>query len=235
VGAGRDEASVLQEYAVPAVEDFGYIIDNNNASQKYLSWEKFPLFDSDQEITDMTNTAFAIPDFMDDHGHTNTKGHVIRHNDKLTKDTWLGDTGASCHLTNDDSNMFDVQAVRSPIKVGSGKSLMANKMGKKRVEVIQKSGSSGTFVLTEVKFVPGLFVNLFSIGKTLKNGFKISNKGCIISLQKGDSMISFDRMLPTERGFVSGVVFKSLVYQPWSVKTLSHKMQQQLHLKEARE
>jgi hypothetical protein len=89
--------------------------------------------------------------------------------------------------------MFGVQAVRSPIKVGSGKSSMATKMGKKRVEVIQKGGTSGTFVLTGVKFVPGLFVNLFSIGKTLKNGFKISNKGCVISLQKGDSVISFDR------------------------------------------
>jgi hypothetical protein len=77
----------------------------------------------------MTDTASAIPDFMDDHGHTNTKGRVIRHNDKLTRDTWLGDTGASCHLTNDDSDMFDVQAVRTPIKVESGKSLMAIKMG----------------------------------------------------------------------------------------------------------
>jgi hypothetical protein len=62
-----------------------------------------------------------------------------------------------------------------------------------------------------VKYAPGLFVNLFSIGKALKNGFKISNKGCIISLQKGDSMISFDRMLPTERDFVSGVVLKPCV------------------------
>jgi hypothetical protein len=106
------------------------------------------MFDNDQEMTD---TAFAMPDFnMDDHGPANTKGHVIKHNDKLTKATWLGDTGASCHLTNeDDSNMFDAQAVRSPIKVGNGKSLMATKMGKKRVEVIQKGGTSGTFVLTE--------------------------------------------------------------------------------------
>jgi hypothetical protein len=79
------------------------------------------------------------------------------------------------------------------------------------VEGIQKGGTSGTFALTEVKFVPGLFVNLFSMGKALKNGFKISNKGCVISLRKGDSVISFDRMLPTERGFVSGVVLKPCV------------------------
>jgi hypothetical protein len=107
--------------------------------------------------------------------------------------------------------MFNVQAVKSPIKVGSGKSLIATKIGKKRVEVIQKSGTSGTFVLTEVKYVPGLFANLFSIGQALKNGFKISNKGCIISLRQGDSVISFDRMLPTERVFVSGVVLKPCV------------------------
>jgi hypothetical protein len=29
--------------------------------------------------------------------------------------------------------------------------------------------------------------------------------------EKGDSVISFDRMLPTERGFVSGVVLKPCV------------------------
>jgi hypothetical protein len=213
MGVGRDEASVFHEYAIPAIEDLKNTINNNNASQKYLSREEFPMFDNDQEMRDMTDTAFAMPDFnMDDHGPGNTEGHVIKHNAKLTKDTWLGDNGASCHLlTNDDSNMFDVQTVRSPIKVGSGKSLMATKMGKKRVEVIQNGETSGTFVLTEVKFVPGLFVDLFSIGKALKNGFKISNKGCVISLRKGDSVVSFDRMLPTERGFVSGVVLKLCV------------------------
>jgi hypothetical protein len=157
VGAGRDKASIFHEYAIPGIEDPKDTIDNNNTSPRYLSWEEFPMFDNDQEMTDMTDTGFAMPDFnMDDHGPRNTEGHVIKHNDKLTKDTWLGDTGASCHLTNGDSNMFDVHAVSSPIKVGSGKSLMAIKMGKKRVEVIQKGGTSGTFVLTEVSFIPGL-------------------------------------------------------------------------------
>jgi hypothetical protein len=107
MGAGRDKASLLQEFAIPAVENLQYTIDNNNASQTYLSWETFPLSDKDQEMTNITDTAFTTPGFLDEHGPTGIKNHVIKHNDKLTRDTWLGDTGASCHLTNDDSNMFD--------------------------------------------------------------------------------------------------------------------------------
>jgi hypothetical protein len=33
--------------------------------------------------------------------------------DKITPTTWSGDTGASCHLTNSDDGMFDVQVIKS--------------------------------------------------------------------------------------------------------------------------
>ena len=60
-------------------------------------------------------------------------------------------------------------------------------------------------VLQEVKFVPELWVNLFSMNKALKNGFKIGNDDIIIHLSKGSTTLSFDRVLKTKNGFVSGV------------------------------
>jgi hypothetical protein len=36
-----------------------------------------------------------------------------------------------------------------------------------------------------VKFVPDLWINLFSIGKALKNGFNLGNDGETIKLMKG--------------------------------------------------
>jgi hypothetical protein len=72
VEAGRDRA--FQEYAIPAIEDLNDTIDNNNKSQRYLSWEAFLTIDNDQEMPDMMDTAFAIPDSnMGDHGPANTK------------------------------------------------------------------------------------------------------------------------------------------------------------------
>jgi hypothetical protein len=36
-------------------------------------------------------------------------------------DTWLEDCGVSCHLTNSDEGMFDVQIISSPIKIKNSK------------------------------------------------------------------------------------------------------------------
>jgi hypothetical protein len=125
--------------------------------------------------------------------------------DKITPTTWLGDTGASCHLTNSDDGMFDVQVIKSPVKIGSGKTMNATKIGKKRLTVMQKDGSTQDVVLTDVKFVPELWVNLFSIGKALQNGFNIGNKGIRIHLEKGNTKLIFDRIMPTSKGFVVGM------------------------------
>jgi hypothetical protein len=43
-------------------------------------------------------------------------------------------------------------------------------------------------------FAPELWVNLFSIKKALKNGFKIGNEEIIIHLSKSSSILSFDRV-----------------------------------------
>ena len=54
--------------------------------------------------------------------------------------------------------------------------------------------------------MPELWVNLFSVGKALKNGFQLSNKGLYISLTKNDTRITFDKVFKTGNGFVMGIV-----------------------------
>ena len=44
-----------------------------------------------------------------------------------------------------------------------------------------------------------------SINKALKNGFNIGNDTIIIHVSKGKTLLSFDRVLKTKIGFVSGV------------------------------
>jgi hypothetical protein len=64
---------------------------------------------------------------------------------KLTKDTWIGDTGASCHMTNDDTGMYEVKTIDDEITVGNGKPMKATKIGKIKMEIIQVDGSTRWF------------------------------------------------------------------------------------------
>jgi hypothetical protein len=47
-------------------------------------------------------------------------------------------------------------------------------------------------------------MNLFSISKLLKNGFKIGNDGIIVNLTKVSTTLSLNRILNTKNGCVSG-------------------------------
>jgi hypothetical protein len=62
-----------------------------------------------------------------------------------------------------------------------------------------------------VKFVPDLWVNLFSIGKALKNGFNLGNEGGTIKLMKGKTAILFDRCLKSKNGFIPGIKMKAVL------------------------
>ena len=126
-------------------------------------------------------------------------------NEKLTKDTWICDSGACGHYCNFKEGMFNVKDISEDITIGNGKSMTATKVGSLSCKVIQVDGSSLDVTLHEVKFVPELWVNLFSINKALKNGFKISNKGLSISLSKGSATVTFDRLIRTTNGSVSAI------------------------------
>lgn len=129
----------------------------------------------------------------------------LKDHGKITRMTWLGDTGASCHLTNSNEGTFDVEVIKSPVKIGSSKTMTATKLKKKQMTVIQKDGSTQDFMLTDVNFVRELWVNLFSIGKALQNGFNIGNKKIRIFLVKGNTKLTFNRIMPMSKGFVVGV------------------------------
>jgi hypothetical protein len=88
-----------------------------------------------------------------------------------------------------DEGMFDVEMISSPVKIGNGKALTATKLGKMRQTIVQKNGDTEDITLTDVKYVPELWVNLFSMGKGLKNGFNIGNKGLHLFFTKGKTTI----------------------------------------------
>ena len=102
----------------------------------------------------------------------------------ISEKFWLGDSGASCHMTNNDAAMFDCTSIKSEVQYGNGGMLVAEKIGKIRVKVMQIDGREQVIVLENCKYVPGLTLNLFSILKALNNKWNISNEGLKIKLKK---------------------------------------------------
>jgi hypothetical protein len=83
--------------------------------------------------------------------------------------------------------------------------MVATKFGSLRRRVIQVDGSTLNILINDVKFLPELCSNLFIVNKALKNGFKLSNKNENISLTKGVASITFDRIIKSLDGAVSGI------------------------------
>jgi hypothetical protein len=66
--------------------------------------------------------------------------------------------------------------------------------------------------LKNVKFVPGICSNLFSLNKDLINGFTLANVGVIVILTKKHVTLMFDVVIKTfGDGCVTGVVMKPIV------------------------
>jgi hypothetical protein len=92
---------------------------------------------------------------------------------EFTENIWIGDSGASCYYCNSEEGLHNYTTISEEITVGNGNKMLAKKVGSLRCMVQQKNGETCVVVLKDVKFVSELWVNLFSISKALKNGFKI--------------------------------------------------------------
>jgi ribosomal protein L30E len=133
-------------------------------------------------------------------------------NEILMDDFWICDSGACGHYCELNKCLFDVKDNTEKIIVGNGESMKAIKVGSLKCHVIQLNGSSVDATLKEVKYVPELWVNLFSVSKSLNNGFNLSNKGLMIILKKGSVSVTFDRVMKTVNGSISGI--KMTIYDP---------------------
>jgi hypothetical protein len=130
--------------------------------------------------------------------------------EKIDEDIWICDSGASSHYCMSKDGMFNLKDINETITVGNGEKMLATKVGSLRPRVIQVDGSTLDIVFSEVKYLPYLCANLFSMTKTRNNGFKLSNKGENISLIKGSACITFDRIIKSLDGTVSGIKIVSL-------------------------
>jgi len=124
----------------------------------------------------------------------------------LTQKTWIADSGASSHITNKDTGLYDICTVKEPVRIGNGKTVYATKIGKLNISIAFKDGSHVPFMLNNVQYIPGFWVKLFSLTVAIAKGCTISNKGHMIVVQKNDLMLEFNPEIKTPNGFVCGIM-----------------------------
>ena len=102
---------------------------------------------------------------------------------RISRNTYLADTGASSHMTNDDTNMYDCKKVNIPVKGANGETMRCTKIGKKPC-IIKQDGRDMKVILENVMHVPELWVNLISMNKLLGAGWQLGNKGVEMFVEK---------------------------------------------------
>jgi hypothetical protein len=89
--------------------------------------------------------------------------------EKVDEDIWICDSGASAHYCMTTEGMLNLQDIDEKITVGNGEKMLATKVESLRRRVVQIDGSKLDIVISEVKYLPDLCSNLFSMNKALKN------------------------------------------------------------------
>ena len=118
---------------------------------------------------------------------------AVIHSNKFTKNTWIGDTGATLHMVNSDRGMTNVKIINERIKMGNGKFTTATKQGMLPC-IIKQADRKDKECKTKVKYIPEICCNLFSITAAMKKGFSMSSKDMVITMSKGNFSFKFDKM-----------------------------------------
>ena len=125
----------------------------------------------------------------------------------ITRNNWIGDSDASCHITNDNTSLNDVTNIDESIQGSSG-IMSAMKKGKLHVKVHQVDGTEWMHTLWPVKFCPKTGMVQFSLTYKLSQGNRISNDHCInIMVNTTCGNIILDCQTKTHNDLVAGVDF----------------------------
>ena len=107
---------------------------------------------------------------------------------------WIVDSGATCHMCNDQELFGELNCLQKPQKVslGDGHELDATHEGTVTLEMLLPDGCSKKCKLSNVLFVPKLSYSLLSVSKASESGktTKFTKTGCEI-LNKDNKVIAF--------------------------------------------
>ena len=124
--------------------------------------------------------------------------------DEITgKEFWIGNTGATTHLTNCDEGMVNTRmpARRENLVMGNGTSASANAIGDLLGTACDKDGNKLQKIkLQEVTYAKNAKFNLFSVSAMIKKGWKLEGDKNELKLMKDGRKVVFDIKINTPKG-----------------------------------
>jgi hypothetical protein len=125
---------------------------------------------------------------------------------KIGLNTYIADSGASCHTRPNKDGMPDLKPIHEEITIGDGYKMKATHVGTFKGVADNKQ----KVIIRTCKVVPRLWTPLFSITAALKRGCSLGNEGTNITISKGSFKLSFDKTIKTKDGFLKGVNLKPI-------------------------
>ena len=125
---------------------------------------------------------------------------------KITKNTFIADTGATCHMRSSLLGMYDLKPFINEVKVGNSSVMKSVSKGKFLGLVTQQDGTTIEIIMENVLYVPDLWINLFSLTIPLENPMvSLSGQNGHLALHFGRDQIVFDQKIKNGSGTIYGV------------------------------
>ena len=87
---------------------------------------------------------------------------------------WIGDTGATCHMKSSTEGMYELEKCDNiKIDTANGSTSSVTYIGKYKGDVLCADGKIKKIVMKDVKVVPGLVKNLFSLSTVMRNDWDL--------------------------------------------------------------
>jgi hypothetical protein len=123
---------------------------------------------------------------------------------------WIGGSGATSHITCCEVGMFDIKPSSHKITVGDGRHLRVEKTGKLRICFEGREKETTEVLLENMKFVPEIKVNLFSLTVALEKGASFYSEGTSVKhiyfdtkIKMGSSFLVAAKSLTNERTLIN--------------------------------
>ena len=136
--------------------------------------------------------------------------HLMDKNEVKAHHIWIGDTGASCHMTISNKGFIKTWEINGKTQgAHKNEEVKCNKMGNWKGrqynvgnENINQLTKGNLLTLENILYTPTLRHNLFSITKGISDGGTLTNKNNILKFTFEDQIVKFDHVIKTSNGYV---------------------------------
>ena len=132
----------------------------------------------------------------------NTRNGGSKWNRSFGRNTWILDSGATAHMRFSLEGMMDLVPWKSSITVGNKEIIYSEQKGTFKGAIVSDSGVEFYVTMEDVLYVPGIFMNLFSLTKAMLNPrISIEHIGKYIALGVGhNNKLIFDKVIDGGNG-----------------------------------